>query len=133
MRLAAVAVLACLLPLAVGCGGDGEEEQAAGTTPCITSFDVPDECQDAPPTAIDPVTRGPGSQLIAESGCQACHRIGRNGNDGPGPDLTRVGARLSQAEIRRVLVDPVAPMPSFAALGDRKLDQIAASLAALKG
>ena len=30
----------------------------------------------------------PGKLVVAQSGCLACHKIGHNGNDGPGPDLT---------------------------------------------
>ena len=26
-----------------------------------------------------------GKQVVAQSGCLACHKIGENGNDGPGP------------------------------------------------
>ena len=27
-----------------------------------------------------------GKLVVAQSGCLACHKIGENGNDGPGPD-----------------------------------------------
>ena len=30
-----------------------------------------------------------GKLVVAQSGCLACHKIGENGNGGPGPDLTR--------------------------------------------
>ena len=36
----------------------------------------------------------PGKQVAAQSGCLACHKIGENGNDGPGPELTEIGNRL---------------------------------------
>jgi cytochrome c2 len=26
--------------------------------------------------------------VVAQAGCLACHKIGENGNDGPGPPLT---------------------------------------------
>ncbi|MEA2316559.1 MAG: menaquinol-cytochrome c reductase cytochrome b/c subunit, partial [Solirubrobacteraceae bacterium] len=29
-----------------------------------------------------------GKQIVAQSGCLACHKIGENGNGGPGPELT---------------------------------------------
>ena len=35
-----------------------------------------------------------GKQVVAQSGCLACHKIGENGNGGPGPTLTEIGARL---------------------------------------
>src|ERR671934_2242909 len=58
----------------------------------------------------------PGKLVAAESGCQGCHKIGENGNSGPGPNLTHIGARLPRNAIARTLVNPTAPMPSFAAL-----------------
>ena len=57
-----------------------------------------------------------GKQVVAQSGCLACHKIGENGNDGPGPDLTEIGARLPAQAIARTLVNPTAPMPSFTGL-----------------
>jgi ubiquinol-cytochrome c reductase cytochrome b subunit/menaquinol-cytochrome c reductase cytochrome b/c subunit len=54
-----------------------------------------------------------GKEVAAATGCLGCHRIGDNGNAGPGPNLTKVGARLPRAAIARTLVNPTAPMPSF--------------------
>ena len=62
----------------------------------------------------------PGKQVVAQSGCLACHKIGDNGNDGPGPELTNIGARLPEQAIARTLVNPTAPMPSFKALHGRR-------------
>ena len=31
-----------------------------------------------------------GKLVAAQSGCLACHKIGENGNDGPGPNLTEI-------------------------------------------
>jgi quinol---cytochrome c reductase cytochrome c subunit, bacillus type len=86
--------------------------------------------QAGPPTQIDKPTpariaaQGPevlkeydqGKQVVAQSGCLACHKIGENGNGGPGPDLSDIGERLPAAAISRTLVNPTAPMPSFAGL-----------------
>src|SRR5918998_4670191 len=33
-----------------------------------------------------------GKLVAAQSGCLACHKIGENGNDGPGPELTDIGS-----------------------------------------
>ena len=33
-----------------------------------------------------------GKQIAAQSGCLACHQFGENGNNGPGPKLTEIGA-----------------------------------------
>jgi quinol-cytochrome oxidoreductase complex cytochrome b subunit len=57
-----------------------------------------------------------GRSVVAQSGCEACHKIGGNGNDGPGPELTQIGSRLPAEAIARTLVNPTQPMPSFAAL-----------------
>jgi ubiquinol-cytochrome c reductase cytochrome b subunit/menaquinol-cytochrome c reductase cytochrome b/c subunit len=57
-----------------------------------------------------------GRQVAAQSGCLACHKIGENGNDGPGPELTDIADRLPSQAIERTLVNPTAPMPSFQGL-----------------
>jgi mono/diheme cytochrome c family protein len=72
-----------------------------------------------------------GEQVAGESGCLGCHVIGRDGNNGPGPNLTAVGARLTRVELTRALVHPRAPMPSFAALPHRTLTALVAFLSAL--
>src|ERR671937_2764147 len=55
----------------------------------------------------------PGKLVFAESGCQGCHRIGEDGNAGPGPNLTHIGRSLPRPAIARTLINPTAPMPSF--------------------
>jgi ubiquinol-cytochrome c reductase cytochrome b subunit/menaquinol-cytochrome c reductase cytochrome b/c subunit len=57
-----------------------------------------------------------GKQVVAQSGCLACHKIGENGNGGPGPNLTHIADRLPKQAIARTLVNPTAPMPSFVKL-----------------
>jgi menaquinol-cytochrome c reductase cytochrome b/c subunit len=52
-----------------------------------------------------------GKLAVAQSGCLACHKIGENGNGGPGPNLTRIGDKLPRAAILRTLENPTAPMP----------------------
>ncbi|MGH2906564.1 MAG: c-type cytochrome [Solirubrobacterales bacterium] len=68
------------------------------------------------PTEID-MTVAPqyeyGKEVAANSGCLGCHKFGENGNDGPGPNLTKIGARLPAQAIERTLNNPTAPMPSF--------------------
>jgi quinol-cytochrome oxidoreductase complex cytochrome b subunit len=54
-----------------------------------------------------------GRAIVAQSECEACHKIGDNGNDGPGPELTHVGARIPAQGIARTLVNPTQPMPSY--------------------
>jgi ubiquinol-cytochrome c reductase cytochrome b subunit/menaquinol-cytochrome c reductase cytochrome b/c subunit len=72
-----------------------------------------------------------GKQVVAQSGCLACHKIGENGNDGPGPQLTEIAARLPAQAIARTLVNPTAPMPSFATLQQRSPDKFNAMVAFL--
>jgi len=60
-----------------------------------------------------------GKQMAAASGCLGCHQIGENGNAGPGPPLTRIGARLPAPAIARTLENPTPPMPSYAELKKR--------------
>ena len=77
----------------------------------------------------------PGKLVAAESGCQGCHKIGQNGNAGPGPNLTHIGARLPRNAIARTLVNPTAPMPSFIALkksDPKKFNELVDFLAQLK-
>ncbi len=57
-----------------------------------------------------------GKQVVAQSGCLACHKIGENGNNGPGPPLTDIASRLPEEAISRTLINPTAPMPSFSKL-----------------
>jgi len=93
-----------------------------------------------PPTQIDEPTparikaMGPqmlaeyekGKQVVAQSGCLACHKIGENGNSGPGPALTEVGDRLPSQAIARTLINPTAPMPSFSGLEKNSPDKFKA-------
>jgi menaquinol-cytochrome c reductase cytochrome b/c subunit len=60
-----------------------------------------------------------GKLVAAQSGCLACHKVGENGNDGPGPQLTEVGSVLPASAIAQTLRNPTAPMPSFQALAER--------------
>ena len=73
-----------------------------------------------------------GKLVVAQSGCLACHKIGENGNDGPGPHLTDIGDKLQPAAIRRTLDNPTAPMPSFKGLPEAKKSALVAFLAQLR-
>ena len=76
-----------------------------------------------------------GKQVVAQSGCQACHVIGENGNDGPGPPLTDIATRLPKQALSRTLINPTAPMPSFKALQENepeKFDAMVTYLSQLK-
>jgi menaquinol-cytochrome c reductase cytochrome b/c subunit len=73
-----------------------------------------------------------GKKVVAQSGCLACHKIGENGNSGPGPDLTHIGSRLPAMGIARTLVNPTAPMPSFKNLPPKKFSAAVFFLSQLK-
>lgn len=73
-----------------------------------------------------------GSSVAAQSGCLACHRIGEDGHDGPGPDLTHVGARLDDQQLVQALIRPRAPMPSFKHLPHANLAALIRFLALLR-
>jgi menaquinol-cytochrome c reductase cytochrome b/c subunit len=73
-----------------------------------------------------------GKLVAAQSGCLACHKIGENGNDGPGPQLTKVGGRLPKEAIARTLQNPTAPMPSYKNLPPQKLNALVDFLSQLK-
>ncbi|HEX3317179.1 MAG TPA: c-type cytochrome [Solirubrobacteraceae bacterium] len=73
-----------------------------------------------------------GKLVAAQSGCLACHKIGENGNDGPGPPLTNVGARVPAQAIARTLINPTAPMPSFKGLAPNKFNALVTFLSQLQ-
>jgi len=76
-----------------------------------------------------------GRLVAAQSGCLACHKIGENGNDGPGPHLSQIGATLPASAIAQTLRNPTAPMPSFQALAEnqpQKFQDLVAFLSQLK-
>jgi menaquinol-cytochrome c reductase cytochrome b/c subunit len=67
-------------------------------------------------TASERATFTAGELVVGQSGCEACHQIGDNGNNGPGPNLTHIGSLLRPAAIAATLRNPTSPMPSFASL-----------------
>jgi quinol-cytochrome oxidoreductase complex cytochrome b subunit len=73
-----------------------------------------------------------GKEIVAQSGCLACHKIGDNGNGTLGPNLTQVGARIPRNAILRSLKAGPSIMPSFQNLGQQKLNQVADFLSYLK-
>jgi menaquinol-cytochrome c reductase cytochrome b/c subunit len=93
---------------------------SAGSATSIDSIDVPEQYQ-------------AGAEVAAQSGCLACHRFGDNGNDGPGPELTEVGAKIPRAAIARVLRNPSGIMPPYTDLPEEKFDDLVDFLASLQG
>jgi menaquinol-cytochrome c reductase cytochrome b/c subunit len=70
-------------------------------------------------TASEKATYQAGALVVGQSGCLACHVIGNNGNNGPGPPLTHIGSTLPAAAIASTLRNPTAPMPSFKSLAEQ--------------
>jgi quinol---cytochrome c reductase cytochrome c subunit, bacillus type len=75
-----------------------------------------------PPAALSSeqkATFTAGELVVGQSGCLACHVIGSNGNNGPGPPLTHIGSKLPAAAIASTLRNPTSPMPSFQSLAQQ--------------
>jgi mono/diheme cytochrome c family protein len=54
--------------------------------------------------------------LLSEGGCLGCHQVAGEGGT-VGPDLSKLGARLSAAKIREAIIDPAAEVtPGYEAL-----------------
>jgi menaquinol-cytochrome c reductase cytochrome b/c subunit len=70
-------------------------------------------------TAQQKQTFEAGAIVVGQSGCLACHVIGSNGNNGPGPPLTHIGSKLKAGAIASTLRNPTAPMPSFKSLAQQ--------------
>ncbi len=99
-----------------------------------------------PPTAVEIATpaavRQAGGQALAQfeagravvagSGCLGCHKLGENGNNGPGPELTHIGSRIPRLGIARTLVNPTAPMRSYRNLPPKQFEAAVAFLSQLK-
>ncbi len=73
-----------------------------------------------------------GRNVVASSGCLACHKLGDNGNNGPGPELTHIGSRIPRYGIARTLRQPDAPMPSFRHLPPKQFEAAVEFLSQLK-
>jgi menaquinol-cytochrome c reductase cytochrome b/c subunit len=92
-----------------------------------------------PPTHIDLALTSPqyeeGKAVVSSAGCLGCHRIGENGNAGPGANLTHVGGALPKQAIARTLVNPTAPMPTYSKLKEsdpEKFNALVEYLSSLK-
>lgn len=72
-----------------------------------------------------------GKQVVAGAGCLACHKLGENGNDGPGVELTHIGRTVPRAAILRSVEIGPGIMPSFRDLPRGKLEALADFLASL--
>jgi mono/diheme cytochrome c family protein len=69
--------------------------------------------------------------VVANKGCLACHKLGENGNDGPGPELTDIGSKIPREAIARSLEVGPGIMPAYADLDQKQFDDLTAFLASL--
>ncbi len=95
----------------------------------------PNSVDMAPPaslTATQATVYKQGELVVGQSGCLACHQIGSNGNNGPGPNLTHVGSLLPAQAIASTLRNPTPPMPSFRNLPPQKFAQVVGFLSELQ-
>jgi menaquinol-cytochrome c reductase cytochrome b/c subunit len=76
----------------------------------------PNQVDMAAPANVNKAKFTAGELVVGESGCLGCHVIGDNGNNGPGPPLTKIGNILRPGAIVSTLENPTAPMPSFSSL-----------------
>jgi mono/diheme cytochrome c family protein len=72
--------------------------------------------------------RAHGATVFADTGCNHCHTIRGNGGK-KGPNLSGVGRRLSEDQIRTQIMKGGHEMPSFAEiLGKSETDDLVAYL-----
>jgi len=67
-------------------------------------------------TAAQKSTFTKGELVVGQSGCLACHQVGDNGNNGPGPQLTHIASKVPYQQLASTLLNPTPPMPSFKGL-----------------
>jgi cytochrome c5 len=131
----AAPLLACLPVLALtACGG--ADKSVAQPTATARARAAPSIVKaDAQPSAdLSPAARRAfvaGRGVTERSGCLACHRIGSSGRPGPGADLSAIGATLRPKALRRALLSPTAPMPSYRRLPARDLAALVSFLSRL--
>jgi hypothetical protein len=112
--LLCLALLLCAVGL-TACGGSNAKSRS-------TLAGSPNVIAVSPPGPLSPSRKAAfsaGEVVVGQTGCLACHLIGHDGNNGPGPPLTHEGAHHTAASIAAVLKDPTAPMPSFSGLAQQ--------------
>ncbi len=95
----------------------------------------PNSVDMAPPASLTPAQAAvfkAGADVVGESGCLACHVIGDNGNNGPGPVLTHIADTVPTAQIASTLRNPTPPMPSFKNLPPQKFNDLVQFLSDLQ-
>lgn len=126
------AVLALAVALA-GCGGaddngngGGSADPApnAGTEAGTNNGDTGADSGNGDAVAAD-------AEAIYAQSCVGCHAADLTGNLGPNSDISAVGSRLSEEEIRNVISNGRGGMPAFQnQLSAEEIDALSAWLAA---
>lgn len=81
-----------------------------------------------PLLASSKIQRQHGAALFASSGCQTCHTIGSVGGK-RGPDLSGIGRKAKEPEIRNQIINGSKTMPAFGnVLAPREIDDLIAYL-----
>ena len=130
-----IAMVLLIALVATGCGSTRTVTRIQTVTKRAVT---PNQVAVKPPsdlTASQKATFVAGEGVAEQSGCEACHLIGNNGNNGPGPPLTHIGSARGPAGISAALRNPTAPMPSFSQLAKsspKKFRDLVAFLALLK-
>ena len=130
-----IAMVLLVVLVATGCGST---RTVTRTQTVAKRVVTPNQVAIQPPsglTASQKATFVAGEGVAAQSGCEACHLIGNDGNNGPGPPLTHIGSARGSAGISAALRNPNAPMPSFAGLAQtspKKFHDLVEFLALLK-
>ena len=104
--------------------------QGLSGSPTLLTVEPPAAVARAGGTRLDEFKLG--RVVTAQTGCLACHRIGGQGNNGPGRDLTNVGSRLSPRQLERALISSKEPMPSFKLLPRPKFKAVVQFLSLLR-
>ena len=86
----------------------------------------------SPAAAVSNDPRIRGAQAFTENGCPQCHTIHHDGGK-KGPDLSGVGRRLNESQIRTQILNGGKQMPSFAdVLQATEADDLVAYLHSLR-
>jgi menaquinol-cytochrome c reductase cytochrome b/c subunit len=94
----------------------GLAESSAGSGSTVKTTAAPNVVSVKPPAGLSRAQKAmflAGEVVVGQSGCEACHRLGADGNPGPGKPLTHIGSRLGLSALSYELRHPKAPMPSF--------------------
>ncbi len=134
MRLVPISGCRTQSARAAGCPGSAYvaialiESPSPGQVPALPP--VPPDVRRAGGQELSEFKRG--RLVFAQSGCEACHRLGVQGNPGPGPDLSHIGSTLSTRQIDYAIAEPTQPMPSFKHLPRAKFHALVTFLSLLR-